>query len=707
MRAQFRASIQKNIAAAWFPIVLGVFTIAAFSVVGLAAGQVQEVLSGYLTNRDDPYRDFAWGRVAITFFAIFLFATTLLQSAARLMDVDLRPPRALQATPTDKAVLLALGWFMPWIAIALSFFDAGRGAIVAYSAADPEYSSSWSAILFGTPFPTLAVLALVMPVALLLVWRSPPGRALRGAVFGSRFWNGAVQATVPTLFIAMTLYFLVLSADNLRAATYMGPIAIVAISLAGVAAAGTFIIKCGRARAFPFLACLMLLPLAWGGLRLDDNHQIRRLSDEVSVDRPTLRQAMDRFLENSAPDDPIILVSTEGGGIRAAHFTAVVLARLADLCPALGRRVFLISSVSGGSIGASAYYADASERPVSGEECRLDVDTVGPRQTALSEMFTRDFLSATVGKQAFPELLQIFLPASAPNAPRGFVPLTDRQLGLELSVEQAFARTHPSPEGAANPMERSFFAPASAPHLLINLTRVDNGADYVASTLDLLDVQTVAPHVYDFVSLWQQREYVDGVPKFVRAPDFRLSTIATTSARFPVVSPAGSVVVDPRSDCAGAVCRFVDGGYFDNSGIETLLGAIQVMRSWPDWRQLRSRIVVLHIDSNPAPTTREDRWRPDFDIHELEAVLATREQRVQMSYNSLNTLVTSRDVCRWSRLTLVQSPSVSLRLGWVLSPLAADDIERQAAEALRTLVTGRNEFVADCNANPGVSALRM
>ena len=154
------------------------------------------------------------------------------------------------------------------------------------------------------------------------------------------------------------------------------------------------------------------------------------------------------------------------------------------------------------------------------------------------------------------------------------------------------------------------------------------------------------------------------------------------------------------------MCRFVDGGYFDNSGIETLLGAIQVMKSWPDWPQLRSRIVVLHIDSNPAAASREGDWRPDFDIHELEAVLATRDQRVQMSYNSLNALVSSRDICRWSRLTLVQSPTVSLRLGWVLSPIAADDIQNQAAEALRVLVTGRNEFVAGCNSNPSVGSLR-
>jgi hypothetical protein len=62
---------------------------------------------------------------------------------------------------------------------------------------------------------------------------------------------------------------------------------------------------------------------------------------------------------------PLVLIAAEGGGIRAAYWTASVLTdlfggtRLAD-CPGQSARarVFAISSVSGGSLGAAAYLAN-------------------------------------------------------------------------------------------------------------------------------------------------------------------------------------------------------------------------------------------------------------------------------------------------------------------------------------------------------------
>jgi hypothetical protein len=52
---------------------------------------------------------------------------------------------------------------------------------------------------------------------------------------------------------------------------------------------------------------------------------------------------------------PVYLIAAEGGGLYAAQFTAKVLARLQDRCPNFAQHVFAISSVSGGSLGASVF----------------------------------------------------------------------------------------------------------------------------------------------------------------------------------------------------------------------------------------------------------------------------------------------------------------------------------------------------------------
>jgi hypothetical protein len=53
---------------------------------------------------------------------------------------------------------------------------------------------------------------------------------------------------------------------------------------------------------------------------------------------------------------PVHFVSAEGGGIRSAYWTALVLDRLSTIDPHFPRRTFSISGVSGGSVGAAVWH---------------------------------------------------------------------------------------------------------------------------------------------------------------------------------------------------------------------------------------------------------------------------------------------------------------------------------------------------------------
>jgi hypothetical protein len=81
------------------------------------------------------------------------------------------------------------------------------------------------------------------------------------------------------------------------------------------------------------------------------------------------------------------------------------------------------------------------------------------------------------------------------------------------------------------------------------------------------------------------------------ARDLRLSEAAGISARFPWLLPAAAIERD------GKLIRLVDGGYFDNSGIETALNVIEVLTG------LRQ----IHLDHPAEGDGRFDYF--DFDIH--------------------------------------------------------------------------------------------
>ena len=105
------------------------------------------------------------------------------------------------------------------------------------------------------------------------------------------------------------------------------------------------------------------------------------------------------------------------------------------------------------------------------------------------------------------------------------------------------------------------------PVLLLNATSVDTGRRLVASEIEPTygDGKRLFPEAYDLFAELERtftRSQVQGETVYVDAaaapvPDIPLSTAATLSARFPVVSPYGGI----RNPAAIEVAdRLVDGG---------------------------------------------------------------------------------------------------------------------------------------------------
>jgi hypothetical protein len=93
------------------------------------------------------------------------------------------------------------------------------------------------------------------------------------------------------------------------------------------------------------------------------------------------------------------------------------------------------------------------------------------------------------------------------------------------------------------------------PLLMINGTSVRTGRRIITGDLSASEV---VPLAYDLNEL----RTVKGASA---SDDIRLSTAATMSARFPIISPHGIIL-----DRAGEVVDFVvDGGHFENDGLAT------------------------------------------------------------------------------------------------------------------------------------------
>ena len=386
------------------------------------------------------------------------------------------------------------------------------------------------------------------------------------------------------------------------------------------------------------------------------------------------------------PDAPVIVVAAEGGGVRAAVWTAFALARLDDAtCGTFGRRVYAISSVSGGSLGAAFYVAQRAEagtgaaaatpRPCGLEGSRANLEAL--------RFFRNDFISPVLGAYLFGDLMRQF---PGPN----FLP-GGRGAVLEATWEHDWADTL----GGSRPGQNRFAAPFldlyrgdalhDLPLLFLNATTVEDGKRAIAAPVR-------AAHV-DAFDLFHERLATAGL---------KLSTAVHNSARFPLVSPPAFIeqragLGAPKPPPGGAAValkpwgRVVDGGYFENAGAVTAREIVEQIAAAQGGRRDNLHVLVLsNAPRNPAerlcheilqeanapptlcradPTkgdAPENALMPDLSAP-VQALLATREARGSLAKAELAQAIGDAlrvhelYLAKWSRA--YDDPP----LGWFLS----------------------------------------
>lgn len=446
-----------------------------------------------------------------------------------------------------------------------------------------------------------SVILLFSAALFFMLWRiarRPAKRALSLSSQGRRLWVAGV-ASAALLSALFTLFA--------GLAALLGTIAIVCIFTSILVVVLTGMVIDGHKLGFSVIAVACLAAIVFSYSDCNDNHVIHesRLPKPRSLLAPdgpqpdfekwySSRQDLHYFLDKRQ-NYPVFIIAARGGGMYAAAQEAIFLSRMQDQCPSFAQHVFAISGVSGGSLGAALFNSLVRKHVANGpwQPCRFGTSQTGPLEQRARSFLKADLLSPIIAAAFFPDFMQRFLPVA--------IPATDRGAALGRGLEQAWRNAEGDGE---NPFEGPFLdhwnPAAAAPALLFNTTEVDNGKRIVISPFSVAPLRDTAYSAQAW--FYQTQAMTDALPSGQNPlppvnNDIKLSDAAGMSARFPWILPAAAV----RHD--GKLIRLVDGGYFDNSGVETATDLMEALV----YTQRRHQEERAKGESGSAPT--------DFDIH--------------------------------------------------------------------------------------------
>lgn len=506
------------------------------------------------------------------------------------------------------------------------------------------------------------------------------------------------------ILLAIALFFVFVFAAQ-SAAPALGAAAILLLAASGWIAIGSALDGFGMRRHIPVFTLLLVLAVVFS--LWNDNHRVHELQNkdypEIWDNRADARKSLENWLNlqvrrlprSDKEKIPLYLVNAEGGGIRAAYWTASVLGEIQKQNPCFADQLFSMSGVSGGSLGAGVFNALLADAPGTDNGFRCDrhgqpvADTTTLQATA-QKILGHDFLSPVMAGMLYPDLAQRFWPWP--------IEALDRGRMLEAAFEHAW-RLETKSNRLAEPVDKLWRDRRDVwmPALLLNATWVETGKRLIASNLRLQPLNGQGTE--DFVD-------VEDTHRFFGKRALALSTAVHLSARFTYVSPAGTLV-DEQHQVQG---HAVDGGYFENSGATTtheILKAIDQLASTdPTWK--RVEVTVIHISNDPvnpafpdstlATGTDNQATQPRALLNEtlspLLAIINTRGARGEYARTALRWHAGNSNFLHFGLCKREEA----LPLGWVLSEASQKMMERQLTKERCIAAANANRVLID---NPG------
>jgi hypothetical protein len=472
-----------------------------------------------------------------------------------------------------------------------------------------------------------------------------------------------------TLSLVAALVLFIWSTFFVQSTVEIGSAAVVLVGFALMVPVGSVLVWIAQKRNVPVLTFLLI----WAFLisPFADNHVIKTIPANVH-ERPNVSRAFDAWFERlqsqrgPGPDGrwPVVLVATEGGGIRAAYWTAAVLTSLTDTIPTFAEHTFAISGVSGGALGSTVYGALLVRRgqfhmrlekldytPQMGEQHSL--------RLAAQQMLSEDSLAPTLAAMMQPDLVQRFIPAPI---------LPDRARALEQGWERAWSNAIAHPDGTPDKLFAGGFLAmmrgkeTHMPSLFLNGTIVETGQRIVASNLRLDRDGGNGTELANTADLF---DAIGG--------DVRVSTAVDNSTRFTYVGPAATLIRARGGEKSGSLVtcnpgdpceHVVDGGYFENSGSATISDILQVIARSRYASRVRPHVVFINFAYAAPPPIRTTR-RANEVMSPIRALLSVRGGHADLAEEELQEQM---GPANFTQFLLVQpARGANFPLGWLLA----------------------------------------
>lgn len=481
------------------------------------------------------------------------------------------------------------------------------------------------------------------------LWRHPLGRLV-------------IEAGVLSTFFWLLLFSLPVEWEIARR---FRPTAIIIFGITMYTFWGSLLVYFNDYRYRP----LVLLALAYLVIisAFNDNTRVRQATGEsvpLLSERPTVEAHFSQWVAARRQEEgdtiPLVLVAAEGGGIRALNWTAETLIRLDSIIPGFSRHVYALSGVSGGGVGTvfyTAFLRDVAEINRSG------------RFEQFRKVIRDDYLSAVSSTLLFPESIQRLVPVPFPALERAkwledsWAGSYRNNLGLP-TLDSSLTQLYQTPNGYNY----------NLPSLVLNGTLAESGQKIITSNLKL------DPHYFKNVV-----STLDVV-----GTDVPLKTAASLCSRFPVVTNGGLIQKDTllgngRKQHYGG--HVVDGGYFDNSGVET---CIQLLNNLvPSIRRLDTaeRVTIIpYILFIQNSNTIGNLPRKRSILQEIQipllAFFNAWDNGSTTRDNMFNSFMDRFTNPKTNYLTLRLAYNEKYPLGWFMSDSVARSISQQAKDSI-------------------------
>ncbi|GEP88495.1 hypothetical protein SAMN05660909_00955 [Chitinophaga terrae (ex Kim and Jung 2007)] len=388
------------------------------------------------------------------------------------------------------------------------------------------------------------------------------------------------------LLVNLLLFTIFLLPVSAGIASYLHPATIVLLGLSFYTIVFAVIIANFNLRKSPLGVLVLIYIISIS--HCNDNSVLRTIDDRPLPARETVKSNIKNWLAARLPIHPdtassrkkiypIVLIAAEGGGIRAMDWTAMVLQHLNNLHPELYKHVYAISSVSGGGVGSvffQAYYRDRNSQYIHQPTPVCD--------SLFRKAIGSDFLSDVTGAFIFQDNLQRIIPFA--------IPYFNRNRKLEDSWSYGYSHYL-----QANTFEEPFLSlwqkdttlKYFIPNMLINGVLAESGQKAITTNLD---IKSDSSGLFD--------DEIDVIKTLGR--DVPLKTAASLCSRFPMITSGGLL---KRGDST-AIGHIVDGGYKENTGIETMWQLMALMRPYieqmEDSFKVRLPLYLVYIQNSPV-----------------------------------------------------------------------------------------------------------